>query len=156
MKTDVYLLPMTAEMYHEYFKEYQNDMDLYLDKSTYTPYVYAEESVNRYIQRQTDLKRKNFAIMFDGEMVGEIVIKNIVEHECATMSIAMKNARYKDRGFGTKAEQLAIQYVFNELDIPILYADAILTNTRSQHVLEKVGFKFIKEEGDFRYYRIER
>ena len=156
MKTDVYLLPMTAEMYHEYFREYQNDMDLYLDKSTYTPYVYAEESVNRYIQRQTDLKRKNFAIMFDGEMVGEIVIKNIVEHECATMSIAMKNARYKDRGFGTKAEQLAIQYVFNELDIPILYADAILTNTRSQHVLEKVGFKFIKEEGDFRYFRIER
>ena len=156
MKTDVYLLPMTAEMYHEYFREYQNDMDLYLDKSTYTPYVYAEESVNRYIQRQTDLKRKNFAIMFDGEMVGEIVIKNIVEHECATMSIAMKNARYKDRGFGTKAEQLAIQYVFNELDIPILYADAVLTNTRSQHVLEKVGFRFVKEEGDFRYYRIER
>ena len=156
MKTDVYLLPMTAEMYHEYFREYQNDMDLYLDKSTYTPYVYAEESVNRYIQRQTDLKRKNFAIMFDGEMVGEIVIKNIVEHECATMSIAMKNARYKDRGFGTKAEQLAIQYVFNELDIPILYADAILTNTRSHHVLEKVGFRFVKEEGEFRYYRIER
>lgn len=156
MKTDVYLLPMTAEMYHEYFREYQNDMDLYLDKSTYTPYVYAEESVNRYIQRQTDLKRKNFAIMFDGEMVGEIVIKNIVEHECATMSIAMKNARYKDWGFGTKAEQLAIQYVFNELDIPILYADAVLTNTRSQHVLEKVGFRFVKEEGEFRYYRIER
>ena len=147
---------MTAEMYHEYFKEYQNDLDLYIDKSTYQTYTYEEEKVNRYIQRQIDLKRKNFAIMFDGEMVGEIVIKNIVEHECATMSIAMKNARYKDRGFGTKAEQLAIQYVFNELDIPILYADAILTNTRSQHVLEKVGFKFIKEEGDFRYYRIER
>lgn len=120
------------------------------------PYTYEKNAVNRYIQRQIDLKRKNFAIMFDGEMVGEIVIKNIVEHECATMSIAMKNARYKDRGFGTKAEQLAIQYVFNELDIPILYADAILTNTRSQHVLEKVGFKFIKEEGDFKYYRIER
>ena len=152
----VYLLPMTAEMYHEYFKEYQNDLDLYIDKSAYTPYTYEKNAVNRYIQRQIDLKRKNFAIMFDGEMVGEIVIKNIVEHECATMSIAMKNARYKDRGFGTKAEQLAIQYVFNELDIPILYADAILTNTRSQHVLEKVGFKFIKEEGDFRYYRIER
>ena len=156
MSTEVYLLPMTPEMYHEYFMEYQNDLDLYIDKSKFAPYAYDEEKVNRYIQRQIDLKRKNFAIMFDGEMVGEIVIKNIVEHECATMSIAMKNARYKDRGFGTKAEQLAIQYVFNELDIPILYADAILTNTRSQHVLEKVGFKFIKEEGDFRYYRIER
>ena len=156
MNTEVYLLPMTAKMYHEYFKEYQNDLDLYIDKSTYQTYTYEEEKVNLYIQRQIDLKRKVFAIMFNGEMVGEIVIKNIVERESATLGLAMKNTKYKDRGFGTKAEQLAIQYVFNELDIPVLYADSILSNTRSQHVLEKVGFKFIKEEGEFRYYRIDR
>ena len=156
MNTGIYLLPMTAEMYHEYAKEYQNDLDLYIDKSTYTPYTYEEERANRYIQRQIDLNRKVLAIMFDNEIVGEIVIKNIVEHECATMGLAMKNTKYKDRGFGTRAEQLAIQYVFNDLDIPVLYADTILSNTRSQHVLEKVGFKFIKEEGDFRYYRIDR
>lgn len=156
MNTGVYLLPMTAEMYHAYFKEYQNDLDLYIDKSAYTPYTYEEEKVNRYIQRQIDLKRKVFAIMFNDEMVGELVIKNIAEHQCATLGLSMKDPKYKDRGFGTKAEQLAIQYVFNELDIPVLYADSILANTRSQHVLEKVGFQLIKEEGDFKYYSIER
>lgn len=72
------------------------------------------------------------------------------------MSIALKNSKYRDKGFGTKAELLAIQYMFHELDIPVLYADTILTNTRSQHVLEKVGFRFIKEEGIFRYYCMER
>lgn len=156
MNSDVYLLPMTAEMYHEYFKEYQNDLDLYIDKNAYTPYIYDEEKVNRYIQKQIDLNRKPFAIMCSREMVGELIIKNIEEHKCATMGIAMKNAKYKDRGFGTKAEQLAIEYVFHELDIPVLYADSILSNTRSQHVLEKVGFRLIKEEGDFKYYCIER
>ena len=156
MNTGVYLLPMTAEMYHAYFKEYQNDLDLYIDKRAYTPYTYEKEKVNRYIQLQIDLKRKVFAIMYDDEMVGELVIKNIVEHQCATLGITMKNPRYKDRGFGTKAEQLAIEYVFNELDIPVLYADSVVSNTRSQHVLEKVGFKLIKEEGDFKYYRIDR
>ena len=40
--------------------------------------------------------------------------------------------------------------------IPVLYADTILTNKRSQHVLEKIGFEFIKQEGDFRYYCISR
>ena len=50
--------------------------------------------------------------MFHDEMVGENVIKNIEERECATLGLAMKNSEYKDRGFGTKAEQLAIQYVF--------------------------------------------
>ena len=156
MSGEVCLLPMTVEMYHEYFKEYENDPDLYIDKNACTPYSYDAERVDRYIKRQTDLNRKAFAIMVGDEMVGELIIKNIVEHECATMGISMKNAKYKDRGFGTQAERLAVRYVFDELDIPVVYADSLLSNKRSQHVLEKVGFKFIKEEGDFRYYRIER
>ena len=155
-KQDVCLIPMTPEMYHAYFKEYENDPDLYIDKNAYTSYTYEEAAVNRYIRRQTDLNRKPFAIMADGEMVGELIVKNIVPHQCATLGLAMKNAQYKDRCFGTQAERLAVQYVFQDLDIPVLYADAILSNTRSQHVLEKVGFQFIKEEGNFRYYRIDR
>ena len=156
MMYGVYLLPMTAEMYHDYFKEYQNDLDLYIDKQAYEPYVYNADKVDKYIQRQKDLNRKTFAIMNGDEMVGELIIKNIVEQQSATMGIAMKNAKYKDRGYGTKAERLAIEYVFNELDIPVLYADTILTKKRSQHVLEKIGFEFIKQEGDFRYYCISR
>ena len=156
MNTGVYLLPMTADMYHAYFKEYQNDLDLYIDKTAYTPYIYDKEKVDRYIRRQQDLNRKVLAIMVDDEIVGEIVIKNIIAQQSATMGLALKNTKYKDRGFGTQAERLAIQYVFNELDIPVLFADSILSNTRSQHVLEKVGFQYINEDKDFKYYRIDR
>lgn len=156
MGPKVYLLPMTAEMYHDYFKEYQNDLDLYMDKQAYEPYVYSADKVDKYIQRQKGLNRKTFAIMNGNEMVGELIIKNIVEKQSATIGVAMKNAKYKDKGYGTKAERLAIEYVFKELDIPVLYADTILKNTRSRHVLEKLGFEFIKEEGDFRYYCISR
>ena len=153
---EIDLLPMTAEMYHEYFREYQNDLDLYIDKSAYVKYVYDEEKVDRYIQRQQELKRNCFAIMHDNEIVGELIIKNIEERKCATLSIAMRNAKYKDKGYGTKAEQLAIAYVFHELDIPTLYADSVISNTRSQHVLEKVGFRLIQEDEQFKYYRIDR
>ena len=85
MNDEVYLLPMTPEMYHQYFKEYQNDLDLYMDKKSYTPYTYDEEKVNRYIQKQIDLKRKVFAIMLNDEIIGEIIIKNIEEQKCATL-----------------------------------------------------------------------
>ena len=118
MSGGVYLLPMTAEMYHAYFKEYQNDFDLYIDKQAYEPYVYNADNVDKYIQRQKDLNRKTFAIMNGDEMVGELIIKNIVEKQNATMGIALRNARYKDKGYGTKVERLAIEYVINELDIP--------------------------------------
>ena len=68
----------------------------------------------------------------------------------------MKNAKYKDRGFGTKAERLAINYVFYELEIPVLYADSVLTNARSQHVLEKVGFQLVGQDEERKHYKIER
>ena len=156
MNHEIRLIPMTSEMYHEYFKEYQNDPDLYINPAAYTSYSYDEEAVNRYIKRQSDLHRIPLAIVCGDEIVDELIIKNIEERKCATLGIAMKNQTYKDRGFGTRAEQLAIEYVFNELDIPVVYADSILSNTRSQHVLEKVGFRLIKTEGDFKYYRIDR
>ena len=35
-------------------------------------------------------------------------------------------------------------------------ADAALKNTRSQHVLEKVGFQYTHEDDTFKYYRCER
>ena len=60
MEPEIHLMPMTPEMYHLYFKEYQNDPDLYIDKSAYTPYAYDEEKVNRYIQKQFKLNRKVF------------------------------------------------------------------------------------------------
>lgn len=153
---NISLLPMTTEMYHAYFMEYENDPDLCPDKSTYTPYTYNKEKVDRYIQKQIDLNRKTFAILCNGETVGELILKNIIPEQCATLSLSMKNAKFKDRGFGTLAEKLAIDYVFRDLNIPTLYADALRTNTRSQHVMEKVGFRLIKEDGDFKYYRIDR
>lgn len=147
---------MTADMYHCYFREYQNDPDLLLPGQTYVSYAYSKETADRYIRRQKDLKRIALAIMYEEEIVGEILLKNIEEHRCATMGITLKNREYKDRGIGTAAEKLAVRYAFCELDIPTLYADTVRTNTRSQHVLEKAGFVFVREDADFRYYRIDR
>ena len=156
MGNEILLKPMTPEMYHEFFREYQNDMDLYLDKNEFFEYIYDKSKVDAYIQRQIDLKRLPFAIMLGNDIVGELKIYDIEACESATLGITMKNKNYKDRGFGTRAEQLAIEYVFYELDIPMLYADSVLTNTRSQHVLEKVGFRFIYEDEQRKHYKITR
>ncbi len=153
---DIRLVPMTAEMYHRYFRAYENDPELYPDKAQYVPYVYTEEAVDRYIRRQADRGRVALGIEHGGDIIGEIVLKDIAPRRHATLSIAMKNAACKNRGYGTAAERLAIRYVFDDMDIPTLFADALKTNTRSRHVLLKAGFTPIKEEGDYVYYRIDR
>ena len=156
MSGDGRLAPMTAAMYHAYYREYQSDPDLCPDKGRYAEFVYDPDWVDRYIRRQAERNRLCFAVMNGDEMVGELILRDIEPRVRATLSISMKNAACKDRGFGTRAEQLAIGYAFDVLDVPVLCADALLTNARSRHVLEKVGFEQTGEDGTFAYYRILR
>lgn len=153
---DVRLAPMTAQMYHEYYREYRSDPDLCFDKGDFAEFAYDPEWVDRYVRRQADLNRRCFAIMHRGEMVGELILKDIVPRERATLSISMKHGGYKDRGFGTRAERLAIEYAFGEMGVKVLHADALVTNARSRHVLEKVGFHETHEDGRFAYYEIKK
>ena len=153
---EIRLTPMTDEMYHRYLKDYDNDPDLYLPGQRYEHYVYSQERADRYIRRQKDLNRIPLAILSGDEIVGEIVIKHIEPHKSATFGIALKNQSYKDQGIGTQAERLLIRYVFDTLDIPTLYADTVRSNARSQHILEKLCFRFIREDENFRYYRLDR
>ena len=140
------LAPMTNEMYRSFFLEYENDPDLCLPGQEYDRYEYSEERVKEYIQRQHNLKRIPLAILLNDEIVGEIIIRDIEPHKSAAMGIVLKNARYKDQGIGTQAEKLAVQYVFNDLNIPTLFAETVHTNVRSQRVLEKAGFRLIRQD----------
>ena len=148
---------MTRELCHELYKEWENDESIYMDMSLFKPYVYNEEAVNRYFDAKQDPSRIMFAIMLFGKPIGELQLKQI-DHdkkEC-TLSIHLQNDSAKGKGYGTKAEQLAIKYAFNELGMDVVNADMVKKNIRSQHVIEKIGFKFIKEDDCFKYYRIQR
>ena len=68
----------------------------------------------------------------------------------------MQNDAAKGKGYGSMAVRLAIRYAFEELGMDAVNADIVRKNARSQHAAEKAGFRFVKEEGDFRYYRLER
>ena len=152
----VSLAPMTPDMYRRYYKEYQSDPALCPDADLYVPFRYDEAWVERYIRRQADPSRLPLAILWEGETAGEILLKDIRPRESAVMSVCLKNDAYKGRGIGTAAERAAVRYVFDTLDIPVLTADTLLKNARSQRVLQKAGFSFVREEGDFKYYRIDR
>ena len=150
------LVPMTRDMYHTFFREYQNARELYPDPQDYVEFVYDPQWVDAYVQRQIDRKRISLAILYGDEIIGEVKLYDIVDGVCATLGIALKNTQWTDRGFGTVAEGLAVNYVFHELGIPTLYADTVLTNTRSQHVLEKVGFQFLYADERKKYYGITK
>lgn len=98
-----------------------------------------------------------FVILLGDRPIGELQLKRIdpEKAEC-TLSIHMQNDTVKGKGFGTQAERMAVQYAFEEMGMAAVNADTVAGNTRSQHVLEKVGFAFVRTDGTFNYYRIER
>lgn len=149
------LKKMTRDLCHELYKNWENDPSIYGDMSAFSPYVYRTESVDKYFDAKNIPSRVLFAIMLDGIPIGELQLKYIdwLSAEC-TLSIHLQNDAVKGKGYGTQAERLAVQYAFNELEMKTIHADAILKNTRSQHVLEKVGFQLLGEDDAFKYYRI--
>ena len=154
---EISLRVMTRELCHELFRGWENDPDIYADMELFKAYQYDEAAVNRYFDAKHDPSRVLLAIMKGNAPVGEIQLKQIdrEQKEC-TLSIHMQNDSVKGRGYGTHAERLAVQYAFDVMGMIAINADTIVKNKRSQHVLEKVGFQYIKEENGFQYYRFQR
>lgn len=144
--------PVTREMCHAFYKGFQNDPAI----GHYYEYVYSAEVADSYFDANSVPDRKMFAIMVDDQIVGECKLKNIdfVKRECS-MGIHLQNDAVKGKGYGTQAERLILRYAFEELGMVAVNADAAQKNTRSQHVLEKVGFRYTHEDDTFKYYRCE-
>lgn len=148
---------MTRELCHQLYQGWENDPAIYLDMGLFSPYRYDKEAVDRYFDGKQTPDRVFFAILKDGVPVGELHLKRIDRRnrEC-TLSIHMQNDGVKGRGYGTQAERLALRYAFEVLGMEAVNADTVVKNTRSQHILEKLGFQHLRDEGEFRYYRCRR
>ena len=151
------LCAMTRPVCHALFREWENDPALYADASLFKPYVYDPVAVDRYFDSRQESSRVMLAVLLNGSPVGEIQLKRIDRErgEC-TLSIHMQKDAYKNRGYGTQAERLAVRFAFEELHLTAVLADALVTNTRSRHVLEKAGFRPVGQNGDFVCYRMEK
>lgn len=154
---EISLQIMSRDQCHELYKEWENDPAIYMDMSMFRRYQYDPAAVDRYYDAKQVPSRILFAILKDGKPIGELQLKRIdlQKREC-TLSIHMQNDAAKGKGYGSAAERLALKYAFTVMGMAAVNADTVIKNTRSQHVLEKVGFKFVKEENGFRFYRCER
>ena len=154
---NICLCEMTKELARAYFQKFQLDPALFLAPSKFKPYIYNEEQCDVRVDRYRQMGRIYLAVMLDGEPIGEVVLKNI-DHDNGhcTMGISMRSDEFKNKGYGTIAEKLTIQYAFNELGFNTVFADSIISNLRSQHVLEKVGFTETHRNDSFVYYRCDK
>ena len=154
---NIALEKITLEGMNELDRDFQRDPATFADLSLFSAYRYSPEETRKRFERYGASDRRHFLIMLNGRPVGETGIKHIDwEKREGELSIHLQNDAVKNRGIGTAAERLLLAYAFDELGMAAVNADAVRKNTRSQHVLEKVGFRLIAEDDLFKYYRMER
>lgn len=148
---------MTTDLARKYYQNFVMDPILFNDLSRFRPYEYSAQKCDETVARHKRLGRIFLAVMLDENPIGEIILKNIDHtNRCCTLSIHLQNDSIKNKGYGTQAEILAIQYAFHKLKLDTVYAEAIHKNLRSQRVLIKAGFQETHRDDTFIYYRCDR
>ena len=90
-------------------------------------------------------------------MIGDLSIKNIDRQaRRCELGLCLAGDRWKNRGYGTRAEQLAVALAFSELGMDTVTACCLPGNVRSRRALEKTGFRPVSREGDFMLYEIKK
>ena len=142
----------------EYYRQFETDPALFMDMSRFAPYRYDPHKVEEYYSAKIDRPdRRCFVIMLGMKPIGELLLKNIDrEKGTCELSIHLQNDSVKGKGYGTQAERLALREAFEGMDMKTVFADSVLKNGRSQHVLEKVGFRLVGENETMKYYRCDR
>jgi RimJ/RimL family protein N-acetyltransferase len=146
---EISLQPYTQKLCQSFYRDYISDPQM-----THQDFVYDTKWVQRYYEKKVQEKdRAFFAICRGKDIIGECQLKHIdLATLSATMSIHLQQDRYKNQGYGTKAIILLCSYAGQNMGLKTLYADAVLRNLRSQHVLEKCGFTRVKQDENLVYY----
>ena len=149
----VTLLPMTRQMCHDFYQGFVNDPAI----GHYYEFQYDPAWVDAYYDRNRSGDRQLFGIVLEGRILGEIKLKDIDrEGKSCRMGIHLQHDSLKGQGYGTQAERLILRHAFGPMGMQTVYADAVLGNMRSRHVLQKVGFYETGQDETFAYYRCDR
>ena len=143
----------TLDACHAFWRDYASDPAMWAED-----YIYDQQSIDRYYKSKVQAPdRCFFAICHGDQVVGETQLKYIdYDQGIGTLSIHFANDAYKNRGWGTQAIRLMLSCAFDTLQLKKVYADSFHRNLRSQHVLEKCGFRYLREDEFVRYYEIKR
>lgn len=76
----------------------------------------------------------------DGDPVGEMNYRTVIEG-VAEIGIKICRSDHQGKGYGTCFLKMLIGSLFDELGYEKVILDTNLTNTRAQHVYEKIGFR---------------
>ena len=158
---DIRLAPMTRAYMHEIFQGFTYDPDTFPDMSLYEKVKDSGYDPKRaealFDKLSGEGDRRSFAVLQGETVIGQVDLKRIDPRErTCGLSIHLKNDAVKNKGYGNRAKQLAVEYAFDTLGMDRILADSVAKNRRNQRVLEKLGFLCEGKDNGFKQYKLDR
>lgn len=138
----VYLSPLSTDDY-EKCAEWVNNSAI-SDRIGTTSNVYSIEAEKRFLEKMTSEGAYCFAIVNaeNDEYLGNISLEEISSaHRTATLGVFIGEGENHNKGFGSEAINLALNYAFNCLNLNNIMLTVFSFNEPALHVYQKIGFK---------------
>ena len=133
----IYLSPRNSEDY-ELFAEWLNDPQVadYIGKSAS---LITNEAEKEFLDKNNN-PEATFAIvdLEKDKMVGTVGIEL---NRRGTLGIFIGDKDYRDKGYGTEAIRLVLEYGFKYLNLKNIKLDLVSANERAYRCYQKCGFK---------------
>lgn len=139
----VQLEPLTEAVFDEYWEALA---DPEVSRLTGTHATFEADQVRTVLRDRTGQHdRADWAILrrYDGLFLGEAVINDFDPHnESAGYRIWLAGPDHFNRGYGTEATRLVIDFAFERIGLHRLELEVFAFNPRARRVYEKCGFSF--------------
>ena len=137
----IYLSPRNAEDY-EIFAEWLNDPQVadYIGRSGK---IMTNQGEKEFLE-QNNNPEATFSIIDinNDRIVGSVGIESIDHlNRCGTLGIFIGDKDYRDKGYGTEAIRLILEYGFKYLNLKNINLDLVSANARAYKCYQKCGFK---------------
>lgn len=138
---NIYLSPMSIEDC-EKFTEWLNDFDTtdYIGRSCFNTTL---ESENEFLEKNSNGQMKFMIVRLEDDVaIGTISLDFICNiNRRATLGIFIGDKSGRNKGYGTQAIRLMLDYGFNYLNLNNIKLDVLEFNQRALACYKKCGFK---------------
>ena len=139
----------------EFLHQIENDESIWEVSSTQTPYslFILKQYLNNAQADIYEAKQLRLAISnYDNDLIGLIDLYDFdPKNSRAGVGIIVANAADRNRGIGSEALQLLINYAFSHLNLHQLYANIAMDNGASIHLFSNHGFELVGVKKDWNY-----
>lgn len=139
----LYLSPINIED-AEQFTEWLNDLDITINLLL-SPHIYTIEKEREALEKLSK-EGHNFSIidLKKNELIGNCGLLNVNQlNRTAEVGIFIGNKDYWNKGYGTEALNLLLDYAFNLLNLNSIFLPVHSFNKRAIKCYKKCGFKEI-------------